>query len=135
MSKLTVITDRALERIFDFATQTSQNIRHLSVGLAPKPISNGLWRRSRSNALSAAKLGKQSVITLTKRHPALVVTATVASLGLLGYAMYRKRKQSQARLLEDVIEHSIDEDLSSVGGRLRRGTAHYATRRGLIHDR
>ncbi len=90
MSKLTVITDRALERALEIAGNAGDSLRHA----APHASD---WLKTGA-ALSAVKTGGKVAGKLVRRNPAVTIAAAVAGLGLIGYAVYRKRKQQDGSI-------------------------------------
>ena len=83
MSKLTTITDRALE----LASQAGSSLKH-AVPSADKLLQTGA-------ALGAAKTGGRLGVGFVRRNPAVAV-ATGIGVGLLALVAYRKRKKDQA---------------------------------------
>lgn len=83
MSKLTIITDRALE----LASQAGNSLRH-AVPSADRLLQTGA-------ALGAAKTGGRLAVNFVKRNPAVAVAAGIG-VGLLALMAYRKRKHDQA---------------------------------------
>ena len=83
MSKLTTITDRALE----LASQAGTSLKH-AVPSADKLLQTGA-------ALGVAKTGGKLAVNFVRRNPAVAV-ATGIGVGLLALVAYRKRKQDQA---------------------------------------
>ena len=81
MSKLTIITDRAM----DFVRQAGANIKH-AMPDADKLLQTGA-------ALGAIKAGSRVAGTFVRRNPAVVVAAAVG-VGVLAYVAYRKRKKA-----------------------------------------
>ena len=81
MSKLTIITDRAM----DFVSQAGANIKH-AMPDADKLLQTGA-------ALGAIKAGSRVAGTFVRRNPAVVVAAAVG-VGVLAYVAYRKRKKA-----------------------------------------
>lgn len=83
MSKLTIITDRALELV----SQAGSNLKQ-AVPSADRLLQTGA-------ALGAAKTGGKLAVNFVRRNP-VVAIAAAAGVGLLAYAAYRKRKRDQA---------------------------------------
>ncbi len=83
MSKLTTITDRALE----LASQAGTSLKH-AVPSADKLLQTGA-------ALGVAKTGGRLAVGFVRRNPAVAV-ATGLGVGLLALAAYRKRKRDEA---------------------------------------
>ena len=81
MSKLTIITDRAL----DLVSQAGTNLKH-ALPDADKLLQTGA-------ALGALKAGGKVAGTFGRRNPAFVVAAAVG-VGVLAYAAYRRRKKA-----------------------------------------
>jgi len=80
MSKLTVITDRAM----DFVSQAGTQLRHVMPD-ADKLLQTGA-------ALGALKAGSRVATSFVRRNPAFVAAAAVG-VGVLAYAAYRRRKR------------------------------------------
>ena len=108
MSKLTLITDRALEHVLDLAAHAGDGLRHTRQTLHDKG-SQAVRILNTGATWSMLRTGGKAATAVIKRNPAIAITTSAVVLGLLGYAAYRKRKQSQAMLLEGVIEHPIEE--------------------------
>ena len=83
MSKLTTITDRALE----LASHAGTSLKH-AVPSADKLLQTGA-------ALGVAKTGGRLAVGFVRRNPAVAV-ATGIGVGLLALVAYRKRKREQA---------------------------------------
>lgn len=80
MSRLTIITDRAM----DLASQAGTSLKQ-AVPRADKLLQTGA-------ALGAVKTGGKLAVSFVRRNP--VVTAAAAlGVGVLAYAAYRKRKR------------------------------------------
>lgn len=105
MSKLTVITERALERALELAGNAGDHLRHAasSAGDQARHAGSSLrgfgpsatdWLKTGA-ALGAMRSGGKVATKLVKRNPAVTVAAAVAGLGLIGYAVYRKRQRDQ----------------------------------------
>ncbi|WP_305806343.1 hypothetical protein [Stenotrophomonas sp. YIM B06876] len=92
MSKFTVITDRALERAMELASTAGDSLRHGSVSTAD-------WVKTGA-ALGAIRTGGKVATKLVRRNPAISIVAAAVGVGLLGYAIYRKRQRSQGVTLE-----------------------------------
>lgn len=109
MSRLTVITDRALERVLDLAGTAGDSLKYAanSAGAGLRNAGNSLHRHATPGAaewlktgaaLGAVKTGGRVATKLVRRNPTVAVAAAVAGIGLLGYAVYRKHKRDQAAL-------------------------------------
>ena len=83
MSKLTTITDRALE----LASQAGTSLKH-AVPSADKLLQTGA-------ALGVAKTGGKLAVNFVRRNPAVAVAAA-AGAGLLWYAARRRAKRLEA---------------------------------------
>ncbi|MDR1076224.1 MAG: hypothetical protein LBL59_08030 [Xanthomonadaceae bacterium] len=88
MSKLTIITDRALE----LAEHAGSSIRHA----VPHA---GEWVKARTT-IGAARTGAHATGQFIKRNPvAIAVAAAVVGAGIAAYVIYHnKRKQEAERL-------------------------------------
>jgi len=100
MSRLTVITDRALERALDLAHSAGDGIKHaggsLSGGLRHLGPTASDWLKTGA-ALGAVKTGGKVAGRFAKRNPAVTVAAAAVGVGLLGYALYRKQQKKAAK--------------------------------------
>ncbi len=93
MSKLTIISDRALE----LAEQAGAGLRHAGSSLRDAGIGAEQWIKTGA-ALGAAKAGFKVARGTVRRHPVAVATAAaVVGAGVLAYVLYRKRRQQQAQ--------------------------------------
>ncbi|MFC0153419.1 hypothetical protein ACFFJ4_07145 [Xanthomonas dyei] len=121
MSKLTVITERALERALELAGTAGDQLRHAastageqarSAGSSLRHFGPGAseWLKT-GVALGAVRSGGKAASKLVKRNPAITVAAAVAGLGLIGYAVYRKRQRDQQVLGGSV--HRLDREHAS----------------------
>ena len=97
MSKLTVITDRALERALEIAGNAGDSLKHAGSSLRQAAPHASEWLKTGA-ALNAVKSGGNAARKLVRRNPAVTVAAAVAGLGLIGYAIYRKRKRDQGAI-------------------------------------
>ena len=82
MSRLTVITDRALE----LATQAGTSLKQ-AVPSADKLLQTGA-------ALGAVKTGGKVAVAFVRRNPVVAVAAALG-VGVLAYAAHRKRKREE----------------------------------------
>lgn len=97
MSKLTIISDRALE----LAEQAGAGLRSAGSSLRDAGIGAEQWIKTGA-ALGAAKAGFNVARGTVRRHPVAVATAAaVVGAGVLAYVLYRKRRQQQ---LQEPIE-------------------------------
>jgi len=95
MSRLTVITDRALERVLDLAGSAGDGIKHAGSNLKHFGPNAADWIKTGA-AIGAVKTGGKAAGKFARRNPALTVAAAAVGAGLIGYAIYRKRKNAQA---------------------------------------
>jgi uncharacterized membrane protein YebE (DUF533 family) len=102
VSKLTTITDRALERALELASNAGYSLKHVGSSLRDAAPHASEWIKTGA-AIGAVKTGGRVAGKLARRNPAITVAAAVAGIGLIGYALYRKRKQRQG-----VIEGSAE---------------------------
>ena len=79
MSKLTTITDRAM----DLVSQAGTSLKHVGPG-ASKLLQTGA-------AMGAVKTGGRVAVKLVRRNPVVAVAAALG-VGVLAYAAHRKRK-------------------------------------------
>ncbi|OCG81584.1 membrane protein, partial [Xanthomonas euvesicatoria] len=118
MSKLTVITERALERALELAGTAGDQLRHAASNAGDQARHAGSslrhfgpsaseWLKTGA-ALGAVRTGGKAASKLVKRNPAVTVAAAVAGLGLIGYAVYRKRQRDQQVLGGNV--HRLDRE-------------------------
>ena len=126
MSKLTIISDRALE----LAEQAGAGLRHAGSSLRDAGIGAEQWIKTGA-ALGAAKAGFKVARGTVRRHPVAVATAAaVVGAGVLAYVLYRKgRKRQQHEPIEGQARRiGTGEDEGSVASyprsvRRRRQTA------------
>lgn len=111
MSRLTIITDRALE----LASHAGDSLKQV----APHA---GKWLQTGA-AIGAVKAGSNAAGKFVRRNPATVAAsvAAVAGIGLVVWAVYRKRKRGQAN--------------APIEGRSRRVTVRKATSTGQARAR
>lgn len=83
MSRLTIITDRAIE----LANQAGSSFKQM-VPSGDKLLQTGA-------ALGAVKTGAKVAQGFVRRNPVIAIAAA-AGVGLLAYAAYRKRKHDEA---------------------------------------
>lgn len=91
MSKLTIITDRALELVNQAGSgimSASSNLKQSVIPEASKLLQTGA-------ALGVAKTGAKTAVKFVRRNPVIAVAAGVG-VGLLAYAAYRKKKRDAA---------------------------------------
>lgn len=98
MNKLTVITDRALERALEIASSAGDGLRSAGSSLRHAAPHAGDWIKTGA-AIGAVKTGGKAAGRFAKRNPAITVAAAAAGVGLIAYALYRKRKQGQRKIL------------------------------------
>ncbi|WP_369942212.1 hypothetical protein [Xanthomonas medicagonis] len=92
MSKLTIITDRAL----DLASHAGDSLRHIGPQ-ANKWLQSGaaMGALKTGAALGAVKSGTKVARTVVRRNPVIAIAAAAVGVGLLGYAIYRKRQRDR----------------------------------------
>ncbi|WP_372017139.1 hypothetical protein [Pseudoxanthomonas sp. 10H] len=113
MSKLTIISDRALE----LAEQAGAGLRHAGSSLRDAGIGAEQWIRTGA-ALGAAKAGFNVARGTVRRHPVAVATAAaVVGAGVLAYVLYRKRR-----------EQAQNAPIDGEARRVARGNGNAATR-------
>ncbi|KAF1694171.1 hypothetical protein [Pseudoxanthomonas koreensis] len=89
MSKLTIISDRALE----LAGHAGAGLRHAGASLRDAGVGAEQWIRTGA-ALGAAKAGFSVARGTVRRHPVAVATAAaVVGAGVLAYVLYRKKRE------------------------------------------
>ena len=106
MSKLSTITDTALERVLELAGQAGGGLKQGGSAAAD-------WLKTGA-AIGALKTGGKVATKVVRRNPGTAVAVAAVGLGLLGYAAYRKRKQSQAVLLEGQSRRVADRPHSTI---------------------
>ncbi len=109
MSRLTVITDRALERVLDLAHNAGDGLKNAggSLGDGLKHTGGSLadtfrhlgptasdWLKTGA-ALGAVKTGGRVATRAVRRNPAVTIAAAAVGVGLLGYAVYRKQQKKK----------------------------------------
>jgi uncharacterized membrane protein YebE (DUF533 family) len=87
MSKLSNITDTALERVLELAG-------HAGDGLKQGGNSAADWLKTGA-AIGALKTGGKVATKVVRRNPGAAVAVAALGLGVLGYAAYRRRKNAQ----------------------------------------
>lgn len=125
MSKLTVITDRALERALEIAGNAGDSLRHAGSSLRQAAPHAGEWLKTGA-AIGAVKTGGKAAGKLVRRNPAVTVAAVAAGLGLIGYALYRKRKHAQDSIAgssQRLENHPGNADARRSARKLRRTAA------------
>lgn len=90
MSKLSNITDTALERVIELAGQAGDGIRHGGSSAAD-------WLKTGA-AIGALRTGGKAATRVVRRNPGAAVAIAAVGLGVLGYAAWRKHKQKQVLL-------------------------------------
>lgn len=118
MSRLTVITDRALERALDLAHTAGDGLKQAGGNLGGSlrhfgPTATD-WLKTGA-ALGAVKTGGKVATTMARRNPAVTIAAAAVGVGLLGYALYRK--QQKKKLANG---HVVDGQASRIAARDRR---------------
>ncbi|WP_295942712.1 hypothetical protein [uncultured Xanthomonas sp.] len=97
MSKLTIITDRAL----DLASHAGDSLKHFGPQ-ANKWLQSGkaMGALKAGAAMGAVKTGSKVARTAVRRNPAVAIAAAAVGVGLLGYAIYRKRQRDKGAPIE-----------------------------------
>ncbi|WP_414485437.1 hypothetical protein ACMGRF_17610 [Stenotrophomonas sp. EMP41] len=95
MSKLTVITDRALERALDLAHSAGDGLKSAGGSLRHLGPQASDWIKTGA-ALGAVKTGGKVATKFARRNPAVTIAAAAVGVGLLGYALYRKQQKKKA---------------------------------------
>ena len=83
MSKLTTITDRAM----DLVSQAGTSLKHVGPS-ASKLLQTGA-------AMGAVKTGGRVAVKFARRNP-VVAAAAALGVGVLAYAAYRKKQKAEA---------------------------------------
>ena len=87
MSKLSHLTDSALERVLELAGQAGDGLKSGGNGAAN-------WLKTGA-AIGALKTGGRMATKVARRNPGTAIALAAVGVGVLGYAAYRKRKQAQ----------------------------------------
>ncbi len=95
MSKLTVITDRALERALELAHTAGDGLKSAGGSLRHFGPQASDWIKTGA-AVGAVKTGSKVATKFVRRNPAVAITAAAVGVGLLGYALYRKQQKKKA---------------------------------------
>lgn len=113
MSKLTIISDRALE----LAGHAGAGLRQAGSSLRDAGIGAEQWIKTGA-ALGAAKAGFNVARGTVRRHPvAVAAAAAVVGAGVLAYVLYRKKR-----------ERELQQPIDGQSQRLPRGNGNAATR-------
>ncbi|UNK58775.1 hypothetical protein MNQ95_06745 [Pseudoxanthomonas daejeonensis] len=113
MSKLTIISDRALE----LAEHAGAGLRQAGSSLRDAGIGAEQWIKTGA-ALGAAKAGFNVARGTVRRHPvALAAAAAVVGAGVLAYVLYRKKR-----------ERDLQQPIDGQSERLPRSNGNAATR-------
>ncbi len=89
MSRLTVITDRALERAMDLASSAGDGLRHAGSNLRHQVAPHAVDWIKTGAAMGAVKTGGKVATRFARRNPVVTVAAAAAGVGLIAYALYR----------------------------------------------
>ncbi|MEE7548800.1 hypothetical protein HF319_18845, partial [Xanthomonas sp. Kuri4-1] len=68
-------------------------------------------------ALGAVKTGGKVAGKIARRNPAVTIAAAVAGLGLIGYAVYRKRQRDQNGAIDGSSQRVASEKRSNANAR------------------
>ena len=118
MSKLTIISDRALE----LAGQAGAGLRSAGSGLRDAGIGAEQWIRTGA-ALGAAKAGFNVARGTVRRHPvAVAAAAAVVGAGVLAWVLYRRKRERE-------LQQPIEGQARRVSGDANGTTAARAPRR------
>jgi len=93
MSRLTVITDRALERALDLASSAGDGLRSAGSNLRHQVAPHAMDWIKAGAAIGAVKTGGRAAGKFARRNPAVTIAAAAAGVGLIAYAIYRKQKK------------------------------------------
>jgi uncharacterized membrane protein YebE (DUF533 family) len=94
MSRLTVITDRALERALDLASSAGDGLKHAGSNLRHFGPQATDWIKTGA-ALGAVKTGSKVAAKAVRRNPTATIAVAAVGVGLLGYALYRKQQKKK----------------------------------------
>ena len=128
MSRLTVLTDRALERAMDLASSAGDSLRHAGSNLRGHVPHAGDWIKTGA-ALGAVKTGGRVAGKFARRNPAVTVAAAVAGAGLIAYAIYRKKKRDRENA---AIDGSAERLEAQRGNANARRAAQSRTHRSVV---
>lgn len=93
MTKLSNLTDNALERVLELAGQAGDGLKHSGSTAAD-------WLKTGA-AIGALKSGGRVATKVVRRNPGAAIALAAVGVGVLGYAAWRKRaKAQQTTLLE-----------------------------------
>ena len=109
MSKLTTITDRAM----DLVSQAGTSLRHVGPS-ATKLLQTGA-------AMGAVKTGGRVAVKFVRRNPVVAVAAALG-VGVLAYAAHRKRKRDEANAPIEGRSKRIEPKRVSGTGKARKTT-------------
>ena len=127
MSKLTIITDRALELAEQAGAGLRQAGRHAGSSLRHAGHGAEQWIKTGA-ALGAARTGVKVATTVVRRNPvAVAAAAAVVGAGVLAYVLYRKRREQQA-------SEPIEGESRRIGAS-RQGSGNAATRARATRSR
>ncbi|MET0288612.1 MAG: hypothetical protein ABW178_03200 [Pseudoxanthomonas sp.] len=99
MSRITDLSDRALEQALELIHQAGTGLR--TAGSSIKDVgSNAGHLLQTGAALGAVKTGTRVAGKFARRNPAALAAVAAAGAGLLAYAVYRKRKKAQDGAIE-----------------------------------
>ena len=110
MSKLTTITDRAM----DLVSQAGTSLKHVGPS-ATKLLQTGA-------AMGAVKTGGRVAVKFVRRNPVVAVAAALG-VGVLAYAAHRKRKRDEAHAPIEGRSKRIEPKRVSGTGKARKTTA------------
>jgi uncharacterized membrane protein YebE (DUF533 family) len=115
MSRLTIITDRAME----LASQAGSSLKS-AVPSADKLLQTGA-------ALGAVKTGGKLAVGFVRRNPVVSIAAALG-VGVLAYAAYRKRKRDEVNAPIEGRSRRIEAKRVNGTGKTRSSTATRAPR-------
>lgn len=110
MSKLTTITDRAM----DLVSQAGTGLKHVGPS-ATKLLQTGA-------AMGAIKTGGRVAVKFARRNPVVAVAAALG-VGVLAYAAHRKRKRDEANAPIEGRSKRIEAKRVNGTGKARKSTA------------
>lgn len=110
MSKLTTITDRAM----DLVSQAGTSLKHVGPS-ATKLLQTGA-------AMGAVKTGGRVAVKFVRRNPVIAVAAALG-VGVLAYAAHRKRKRDEANAPIEGRSKRIEAKRVNGTGKARKSTA------------
>jgi uncharacterized membrane protein YebE (DUF533 family) len=118
MSRITDLSDRALEQALELIHQAGSGLRTAGHSIKDAGSSAGHLLQTGA-ALGAVKTGTRVAGKFARRNPAAVAAAAVAGAGLIAYAVYRKRKKEQEGTIDGEVQRLQRRERSNAARRAR----------------